>query len=110
MSLQYADFADLIELPAVFNIDYSTQRTGRIFVCPYCQRRFWLTEESVKFEKIQAETVYSFQDPSSVKIAYIACECEVRFILRYINPQGDKHALQRWINERRAPVTATNLV
>ena len=109
MSLQYADFNDLIELPAVVNIDYMTQRPGRIFICPYCQQRFSLTEKYVKFEKIQPETVYSFQDPSSVKIAYIACKCKVRFILRYINPKGDKHALQRWINERRAPATLNTL-
>ena len=41
--------------------------------------------------------------------AYIACECKVCFILRYINPQGDKHALQRWIAERRAPETLASL-
>ena len=108
MSLQYADFDDLIELPAVVSIDYSTQRPGVIFICPYCQRRFSLTRKSVKFEKIEPENVYSYQE-TSVKIAYIACECKVRFILRYINPQGDKHALQRWINERRAPETIESL-
>ena len=109
MDAKYADFNDLIELPAVVNIDYSTQRPGRIFICPYCQRRFLLTEECVKFEKIQPESTTSWQDPSIVKIAYIACDCKVRFILRYINPQGDKHALQRWINERRAPETLASL-
>ncbi len=108
MSLQYADFNDLIELPAVVNIDYSTQRPGRIFTCPYCQRRFSLTEERVKFEKIEPDTSYVWQE-TSVKIAYIACQCKVRFILRYINPQGYKHALQRWINERRAPATLNTL-
>ena len=108
MDGKYADFNDLIELPAVVNIDYSTQRPGRIFICPYCQRKFSLTKKSIKFEKIEPETTYGWQE-TSVKIAYIACDCKVRFILRYINPQGDKHALQRWINERRAPETLASL-
>ena len=108
MSLQYADFHDLIELPSVVSNGSNSQHERQTFICPYCQRKFSLTKKSVKFEKIEPETGYSWQE-TSVKIAYIACVCKVRFILRYINPQGDKHALERWINERRAPETLASL-
>ncbi len=108
MSLRYADFDDLIELPAVVSNGSNSQQERQTFICPYCQRKFSLNRRSVKFDKIQPETIYSWQE-TSVKIAYLACQCNVRFILRYINPQGDKHALQRWINERRAPATLSTL-
>ena len=108
MDTKYATFDDLIELPAVVNVGPNSQHERQTFICPYCQRKFSLTPKSAKFEKIEPETVYGWQKPS-VKIAYIACECKIRFILRYINPQGDKHALQRWINDRRAPETSISL-
>ncbi len=109
MDAKYATFIDLIELPTVVNNESNSQHERQTFICPYCQRRFSLTKKSVKFEKIEPETGYSWQE-TAVKIAYIVCDCKVRFILRYINPQGDKHALQRWINERRAPETLDSLV
>ena len=108
MDAKYATFNDLIELPAVVHNGSNSQHERQTFICPYCQRRFSLTRKSVKFEKIEIDSLYSFQE-TSVKLAYIACECKVRFILRYINPQGDKHALQRWIDERRAPETLASL-
>ena len=109
MDAKYATFNDLIELPVVVNSGSNSQHERQTFVCPYCQRKFSLTKKSIKFEKIEPDTAFSWQE-SSVKIAYIACDCKVRFILRYINLQGDKHAVQRWIDERRAPATATSLV
>ena len=108
MDTKYATFDDLIELSVLINVGSNPQQERQTFICPYCQRKFSLTNKGVKFEKIEPESVYSWRE-SSVKIAYIACECKIRFILRYINPQGDKQALQRWIAERRAPETLASL-
>ena len=108
MDGKYATFNDLIELPAVVSNGSNSQHERQTFICPYCQRRFSLTKKSAKFEKIAIDSLYSFQE-TSVKIAYIACDCKVRFIIRYIDPQGDKHALQRWINERGAAETSATL-
>ena len=108
MDTKYATFDDLIELPAVVDVGSNSQHERQTFICPYCQRKFSLTNKSVKLEKIEPETVYAWRE-TSVKIAYIACQCKIRFILRYINPQGDQQALQRWFNERSAPETLASL-
>ena len=40
MSLQYADFHDLIELPAVVSNGSNSQQERQTVICPYCQRKF----------------------------------------------------------------------
>ena len=108
MNTRYADFADLIELTTVVGSGRQGTQERQTFFCPYCQRNFSIRNKDVKFEKIEPDTVVSWRE-DSVKIAYIACECKVRFILRYINLQGDRHTLKRWFDERRAPDTMTEL-